>query len=138
MAIAKTRLTILFEDPFWIGLCQREEAGCYTVCRIVFGAEPRDGEVYEFLLKGWNHLRFSPPLPADTAEERRISPKRLQRELRRQPPAGIGTKAQQALQLQREQAKQQRQARTREEREAEQRRQFALRQEKRREKHNGH
>ena len=46
----RSTLTILFQDPFWIGLYEREEDGQYQVCRIVFGAEPRDQEVYLFLL----------------------------------------------------------------------------------------
>lgn len=36
-----SRLTILFDDPFWIGLYEREDDTEYSVCRIVFGAEPR-------------------------------------------------------------------------------------------------
>jgi hypothetical protein len=29
------------------------------VCKITFGAEPKDGELYEFLLRNWNSLQFS-------------------------------------------------------------------------------
>ena len=46
-----SRLTILFDDPFWIGLYEREDDTEYSVCRIVFGAEPRDQEVYAYLLE---------------------------------------------------------------------------------------
>ncbi len=42
MGTRMVRLTVLFEPPFWIGLCEREEDGQYAVCRIVFGAEPRE------------------------------------------------------------------------------------------------
>lgn len=69
---------------------------------------------------------------------RRSQPKRRQRaaadELSR---TGVGTKAQQALQLQREQSKLQRQERCRERDAAEQERKFRLRREKRREKRRG-
>ena len=58
-----SRLTILFDDPFWIGLYEREDDTEYSVCRIVFGAEPRDQEVYAYLLEHWRTLRFSPPRP---------------------------------------------------------------------------
>ena len=54
----RSTLTILFQDPFWIGLYEREEDGQYQACRIVFGAEPRDQEVYLFLLENWRKLRF--------------------------------------------------------------------------------
>ena len=131
-------LTILFEDPFWVGIYQRTSGGACQVCRIVFGAEPKDYEVYEFLLRNWQTLRFSPPVPAEDAAGQRISPKRMQREINdRLRDRGVGTRAQQALQLQREQAGLARKERRREEREAERKRQYALRQEKKKQKHRG-
>ena len=134
-----SKLTVLFEDPFWIGLFERVEGGRYTVCKITFGAEPKDYEVYAFLLEHWRHLPFSPSMEAAAPEERRINPKRMQRQIQKSlQNTGIGTKAQQALQLQREQGKEARKKVSRKEREAEADRQFALRQEKRREKHKGH
>ena len=103
-----SRLTILFDDPFWIGLYEREDDTEYSVCRIVFGAEPRDQEVYAYLLEHWRTLRFSPPRPGTEHLPPPKSPKRRQREARRMTKAaGIGTKAQQALKLQQEQGKQQ-------------------------------
>lgn len=133
------RLTVYFEDPFWVGLYERGDGGTYQVCRIVFGAEPRDHEVYAFLLEHWRRLRFSPSMAADGPAERKVSPKRMQRQIKRQLQSpGIGTKAQQALKLQQEQGKEARRRRSREEREAEADRLFALRREKRREKHKGH
>ena len=101
MKPAVSTLTISFEAPFWVGLYEREEEGLYQVCKIPFGAEPKDYEVYAFLQRHWKDLTFSPPLPAGTVPRARINPKRLQREIRKQlqTPA-IGTKAQQALQLQ--------------------------------------
>lgn len=42
--------TVFFEAPFWVGLYERTEEGLYTVCRVVFGPEPKDYEVYDFLL----------------------------------------------------------------------------------------
>ena len=132
-------LTVLFEDPFWVGLYEREASGTYQVCKITFGAEPKDYEVYAFLLEHWRHLPFSPSMEAAAPEERRINPKRMQRQIQKSlQNTGIGTKAQQALQLQREQGKEARKKVSRKEREAEADRQFALRQEKRREKHKGH
>ena len=125
----KCSLTILFEDPFWIGLYERFDEDKYEVCKITFGAEPKDYEVYEFLLKNWGKLQFSPPIKTELAEERKINPKRQNR--------GIGTKAQQALKLQHEQNKLARKTKSREQREAEQERQYALRQEKKKAKHRG-
>ena len=134
-----SRLTVLFESPFWIGLYEREDAQQYEVCRIVFGAEPTDGEVYDFILKNWNSLRFGPAVPAEKTETRRLNPKRAQRQIRREThPNSIGTKAQQALQLQFEQNKRERQERSRKRRELEKERQFKLRRQKHKERHRGH
>ena len=55
---SKAKLTVFFEEPFWIGLYERESDGKYEVCKITFGAEPKDYEVYQFLLDNWRQLRF--------------------------------------------------------------------------------
>ena len=134
----KSSLTILFEAPFWIGLYERIDGDKYEVCKMTFGAEPKDYEVYDFLLKNWQTLKFSPPVKADRIEERKINPKRMQREINSQlQDRGIGTKAQQALKLQHEQNKLERKIQSREQREAEKERQYALRQEKKKAKHRG-
>ncbi len=134
-----SKLTVFFEEPFWVGVCERECSGRYEVCKITFGAEPKDYEVYDFMLKNYDRLRFSPSLEAEVVADKRINPKRMQRKINKQlDSAGIGTKAQQALKLQQEQGKLERKVRSRQQREAEQERQFELRQEKRKEKHRGH
>lgn len=136
---AKSSLTILFEPPFWIGLYERIDGGNYEICKITFGAEPKDYEVYAFLLQNWKHLQFSPPVKADKPADKHRNPKRMQREISSQLQAkGIGTKAQQALKRQQEQAKAERKARHSARKEAEVDRQFALRQEKKKAKHRGH
>ena len=122
-----------------MGVYERESDGKYEAGKLVFGAEPKDYEVYEFLLRNWHGLSFSPKLQSSTLSERRLNPKRLQREIKRQlEPRGIGTKAQEALKLQHEQNKKLRQSISREAREAEKDRRFLQRQEQRREKHKGH
>ena len=138
METAKARLTVLFDPPFWVGLFEREHDGTYEACRVVFGPEPRDNEVYAYILSHYDRLEFSPALRTEISPDREINPKRAQRQARKQTqPAAIGTKAQQALQLQREQMKTVRRTRTREEREEEENRRYRLRQEKRKEKHRG-
>ncbi len=138
MSVIKGSLTIMFEAPFWIGLYERWDEGNYEVCKITFGSEPKDYEVYNFLLKHWNSLKFSPPIKSEVGEERKINPKRMQREINNQlKNKGMGTKAQQALKLQHEQTKIERKTQSREQREAEMERQYALRQKKRKAKHRG-
>lgn len=135
---AKSSLTILFENPFWIGLYERIDNDKYEVCKITFGAEPKDYEVYDFLLKNWHRLKFSPSVKTDAMKERKISPKRMQREINSQlENRGIGTKAQQALKLQHEQSKTERKTHSRVQKETEKERQYTLRQEKKKAKHRG-
>ena len=135
---AQSILTILFEAPFWVGLYERMDHGRYEVCKITFGSEPKDYEVQEFLLKNWHRLKFSPPIQAASIIERKINPKRMQREIHSQlQEKGIGTKAQQALKLQHEQCKLEKKAKNREKKEADKDRKFAIRQEKRKAKHRG-
>ena len=130
-------LTVFFENPFWVGVFEVIANGKLSAAKITFGAEPRDYEIQDFILKNYSHLRFSPCVDIAVKKES-TNPKRMQREARKQTlQSGIGTKSQQALQLQREENKLERKATTKQEREAEKQRQFELRQQKRKEKHRG-
>lgn len=42
-------LTVLFEDPFWIGLSEMINQKGLRACKVTFGAEPTDKEVMEFI-----------------------------------------------------------------------------------------
>ena len=132
------RLTVCFDEPFWVAVYEREEAGRLTVCRQVFGAEPRDGEVYRWLLSAWRTLVFSPAVGLERRQTGRTNPKRARRQARAAAEQqGVGTKAQQALQLQREQEKTQRREDRRRRDQAEEARRFQLRQEKKKARHRG-
>ncbi len=65
METAKAKLTVLFDPPFWAGLFEREAGGRYEACKVIFGPEPSDQEVYQYLLDHYQHLEFSPALPSD-------------------------------------------------------------------------
>ncbi len=114
---------------------ERVSEGKLSACKITFGAEPKDYEVYNFVLKNYYRLRFSLAVAADVKEASR-NPKRVQREVRKQVQnTGVGTKSQQVLKLQQEQLKTERKIVSREQREAEKQRQFELKQQKKKEKH---
>ena len=131
------KLTVFFEEPFWVGVFESVSDGKLSVCKVTFGVEPKDYEVYDFVLKNYYRLRFSPAVATDVKEAGH-NPKRVQREVRKQiQNTGIGTKSQQALKLQQEQLKTERKTMSRERQEAEKQRQFELRQQKRKEKHRG-
>lgn len=134
-----SKFTIYFEDPFWVGIFERNINGRLEVSRVVFGAEPKDGEIHHFLLTKWNELRFCSAIATDTPEARRVNPKRLQRMIHKETQSiGIGTKAQQALKLQMEKNKTLSKSRNHLENDLMNERQHQLQQQKRKEKHRGH
>lgn len=110
---------------------ERISSGKLSVCKVTFGAEPKDYEVYDFVLKNYYRLRFSPVVATDVKEVH-CNPKRMQREVRKLvQDAGTGTKSQQALKLQQEQLKTERKVVSREQREVEKERKLELKQQKR-------
>ena len=132
------RLTVFFEDPFWVGVFERVENRKLSVAKVTFGAEPKDYEVLGFINRYYYHLQFSPGVET-VVKDTKKNPKRAQRDAKKQTlETGIGTKSQQALKLQQEQNKQERKVRSREQRDAESQRLFELKQMKKREKHKGH
>ena len=132
------KLTVYFEEPFWVGAFERIEDGKLSVAKVTFGTEPKDYEVQQYIQKYYASLKFSPAVDTVVRDIKR-NPKRMQREAKRQmQETGIGTKSQQALKLQQEQNKQERKIRSREKKEAEDQRMFEMKQQKKREKHKGH
>ena len=139
MSIVVSSFTVLFSEPFWIGVFERYEGERYEVAKVVFGAEPKDNEVYEKLLAGWGRLKFSPSLKAEKQTEVKINPKRMQRLVHTKVEQKyLGTKAQQALKLQQEENKTQRKEKSRARKEQILQKKFDLKQDKKREKHKGH
>ena len=132
------KMTVFFEQPFWVGVFERIDNEKLSVCKVTFGAEPKDYEVYDFISREYYHLKFSPAV-ATVEKQRFVNPKRMQRNVKCQlKQKGIGTKAQQALKLQQEQCKIERIEKRSEQKQAAVERGFELKQQKRREKHKGH
>ena len=100
------KLTVYFDEPFWVGVFERVEDGKLSVSKVTFGAEPKDYEVYDFILRHYFSLQFSPAV-ATAVKETIRNPKKRQKDVEKQlRGTGIGTKSQQALKLQQEQNKQ--------------------------------
>ena len=138
MDIIRCNLTVYFEAPFWIGVFERIENDKLSVCKVTFGAEPKDYEVWEFVLKNYNDLKFCLDMKIDSKQVA-DNPKRRQRRAKKQlQTMGIGTKSQQALKMQHEKMKSERKKKSREQRDIEKQRLFDLKQQKRKEKHKGH
>lgn len=135
----KSKLTVFFENPFWVGIFEVESGKSYEVCKIVFGAEPKDYEVYEYLLKNHHRLKFSRQKLSGKSTEKHLNPKRMQKEIKKQlANKGVGTKSQQALKEAYEQSKAERKTLSKEQTEAEKERRFEMKQQKKKDKHRGH
>lgn len=138
MSRVSNRLTVYFDDPFWVGVIERVCDGKLAAAKVTFGAEPKDYDIQGYILKYYYRLRFSPAVET-VVKEINKNPKRMQREAKKQIlDTGIGTKSQQALKLQQEQNKQERKVRSKEQKEAEAERLYELKQQKKIEKHKGH
>lgn len=59
MSTSIGKLTVFFEEPFWVGVFERIENGKLSVSKVTFGAEPKDYEIYDFVLKNYYRLKFS-------------------------------------------------------------------------------
>ncbi len=132
------KLTVFFEDPFWVGVFERISDGKLSVCKVTLGAEPKDYDILDFINRHYYGLKFSPTVEVEL-KQTADNPKRRQRNAAKQMQnTGIGTRSQQALQMQREEMKTERRQISKEIREAEKQKQFDLKQQKKREKHRGH
>jgi len=132
------KLTVFFESPFWVGVFERIDNGKLSAAKVVFGAEPKDYEIYDFILKEYFNLKFSPAV-SNVVKETKKNPKRIQRDIKHQlEHTGISTKSQQALKSQHEQIKTEQKQISKKKREAEKERLFEIKKQKRKEKHKGH
>jgi len=135
---ASSTLTVYHDGQFWVGVFERVEDGCYSACRVVFGAEPSNEEVLDLVCNRYYELRFTKPTAHEETPKQASNPKRRQREASREMGRrGPSTKAQRALQEEREASARQRKADARDRREEDKRRQFEQRQERRKAKHRG-
>lgn len=132
------KLTVLFESPFWIGIFEKEQDGQYFVARTVFGAEPRDFEVFEFIINKMDQLKFSSPQEGEIVKKK-VNPKRVQREVKLElSKKNIVSKAKDALRLEIEKNKKERRSFKTKLKEAIKQERFELKQQKKKEKKRGH
>lgn len=133
------QLTVYFEDPFWVGIFERTINDEIQVAKVTYGAEPKDYDVYYSYLRSFNKLNFSKPCSIEKHEEKRINPKRMQRNINKNLQVkGIGTKSQEILKKQHEENKIQRAKANKQRKEEREALKFKKKQQKKLEKHKGH
>ncbi|MFN8527570.1 MAG: YjdF family protein [Anaerolineae bacterium] len=141
------RFTVLFVDPYWIGLLENERDGRLFAAKFIFGPEPSDGEIaafvlsrdYDALARSIAHAPMDAGVPIESAQVRPVNFKRMQRTIRQQIDAlSVSSKAHEAMRLQIEQHKQARRVESKAEREAEKARKRQIALDKAKAKHRGH
>jgi len=138
--------TVYFEGPFWVGVLESEEGGRLVVARHVFGSEPSNVELLDFMLRRFSSMPRSEHRALELEDDRgqaeragrRGNPKRAQRDAMRDIARPPSTKARAALSAARGEAKAERAITSRAARLEEASRRFELRAEKRKRKRSGH
>ena len=136
------KATIFFEKRYWVGNFERIDQEGYAVARHIFGSEPSDVEIHEFVLNSYQELKFG-ELKDVTIQIQRMNPKRVQREVRREmvrikETTKPSTLAQDYMREEIEKKKKENKTLSSAEKQARKDEQFAIKQEKRKEKHRGH
>ena len=127
------KLTVFFENPFWVGIFENIENNNLSVCKVTFGSEPKEYEIYDFILERFDTLKFSNEMKSNFNEKVK-NPIRRQKELQSKK---FLKKSEEILKLQYEENKKERKVKTKQEKELEKQRKFLLKQEKKKQKHKG-
>ena len=72
-----------FLDSFWVGMAERKDETGYRAARVVFGSEPTDAEVYQFILGHYDQVQFGSPIQSQQIVRKRMKSRRAQREARK-------------------------------------------------------
>ena len=130
-------LVVCFDGQFWVGIVERVEDGALSSCRVVFGAEPSNEEVLDFVLRNWAGLSLGPTVACEERAMARNPKRRARQAARELKQRGPSTRAQIALAEQREALAQESAARNKEHREEEKRQRFEQRRERAKRKRRG-
>jgi hypothetical protein len=134
------KLTVYHDGQYWVGVVEEIEVGKLKAARHIFGSAPKDAEVLDFVQRNLLTLtsNLSQAVDVKDPSERRINPKRLARQVAREmQKTGVSTYAQQALKLEYEHRKRERQVLSRQQREELKERKRAIAREKAKAKHRG-
>ncbi len=136
------KVTVFLDTSLWVALFEKNDESGLEVARQVFGKEPTDPELYEYILGHYQELKFS--LPYDfKLVIKRVNPQRRMREVKKEmqksrASAPKETYAQEVLREELELRKLNKQIINKAQKEAEAKERFRLEQEKKKKKRKGH
>lgn len=87
-------LTVYYDGQFWVGLVKHVEDGRFGIARIVFGAEPSDEEILQFVMAKWEKLVFFDDEPTAIREPAKNPKRRIREASKALKQPAMGTKAQ--------------------------------------------
>ena len=137
------QFTLFHDGQFWCGVYETSSNNQLRAVRVVFGPEPNNAELYEWLLVNGSSLvkraHRSVPIPDAIEEPQRGNPKRLQRKVNKEQrkTSGVSSKAQEATKLNFELANANKKKASRIARREEAQRKFQIRAAKKKAKHKG-
>lgn len=102
------KLTVYYDGQFWVGVVEVNDNGKLKAGRYLFGSEPKDSEILEFIHENIDEVtnKLSQEVDIKTSSDRRANPKRLSRLVARElKMKGISSYAQEALKLEHEKRK---------------------------------
>ena len=130
-------LTLFHDGQFWVGVAEHVEDGRFGACRIVFGAEPSDEEVLQFVCDRWSSLAFQGNLEAAPPKTSKNPKRRIREAAKEAARHGASTKSQLALSQSREALKEESKAKRTEAKRESERVRFEQKQAKRKQKKRG-
>ena len=134
-------LTIYHDGQFWVGIIEVVEDGKLRAFRYVFGTEPKDTEILDFIYyKLLNIINQSvhSGIDIEGKSDKKINPKRLQRQVAKQiNKVGVSTKAQEAMKQEYEEKKKSKKKRAKQYREELKDQKYLMKKQKAKAKHKG-
>lgn len=134
------KLTVFFNGQYWVGVVELQEGTKLRASQFIFGAEPKDAEVLDFVQHQMLGLLSSCKEQVDirTASEQKVNPKRLARQVAKEMrTTGVSTFAQEAMKLDLALRKKERKATNKKKDELLQEKKYLLKVQKAKEKHRG-
>lgn len=136
-------LIVYFDGQYWIGIVEERIDGQLKVYRYLFGSEPKEGELWQFINKELPKLLLENEQKGIKLEKesqlRTINPKRRQRQVAKElQQRGTSTKSQQAVQQALEEKKEVGRKRRKVDKQAAAERAYQLRMAKAKKKKRGH
>ena len=134
-------LTIYHDGQFWVGIIEVVEDGKLRAFRYVFGTEPKDTEILDFiydrLLEMINQSAHA-GIDVKIKSNKKVNPKRLQRQVAKERnKVGISTKAQEAMKQAYEEKKKSRKKKAKRYREELKEQKYSIKKQKAKAKHKG-